>query len=916
MNSDPYLTALGLIGGRDLTEELLNEIVEALPKVMAVMKVELKEVDLLHIRKKLESTIGVRMTTGLGLNNNEQEPWLDDVKTEIKWRYWESYLEQLRSSGFSPDVLRVLEEDTHNILNECGNPQSESGWKIKGLVMGDVQSGKTASYCGLITKAADAGYRFIILLTGVLESLRSQTQERMDEGFVGRDSRSFFDGSVSAGRIGAGKFRNIFPNVLTSIDFDFVVANQRVLSGIPLENLKEQPVLLVMKKNRAALRNLISFLDGQQHGKEKLSIPMLLLDDEADNASVNASKDESPAAINKLIRTVIGKFEKSSYVAYTATPFANVFINPDEALDDLFPRNFIYSLNPPNNYIGVSNIFTEEGSHRHQLMEIDDAEEIFPEKHKKDWKVLALPPSLKEALRTFFLLCAIRDARGELLNHRSMLVNVTRFTDVQASLARLVKDYVITLQEEIRQYASHEEAWSKHILIRELHQTWQDQFSDCEFSWEDIRRALWDAVAPIKIVTVNQKSDETEKLNYGVYKTSKKGRRVVAIGGLTLSRGLTLEGLCVSYFYRNSKAYDTLLQMGRWFGYRPGYDDLCRIWMDEEVIEWFEHIADVVAELRLDIRRMHANRQPPSRFGIRVRSHSTALIVTALNKMRNAEEKRIPVSYSAAGAETPYFPKKPEENMINVQVATEFLNHRGKALSIGKRAYWKRVKKEEIARFLDALRISQMNMAFMRDLSGNRPLIDFIATNNIDALETWDVCLPFGRGVDIEGIRLVVGDEPEREAKCRERQFESTPSGSDYLKLNKQRLGEISDEKIGLLDEEIEKAENEWEEERKKSNRGATVPGYVYRRYRQRPLLTISFVQPIDSKTSGKTDTKKRVKMLAAAEVGINVAVGVSLSFPAFSGIHEEVSVPYRLNKVALKMLGLVEEGDEDEDQD
>lgn len=127
-----------------------------------------------------------------------------------------------------------------------------------------------------------------------------------------------------------------------------------------------------------------------------------------------------------------------------------------------------------------------------------------------------------------------------------------------------------------------------------------------------------------------------------------------------MSRGLTLEGLCVSYFFRNSKAYDTLLQMGRWFGYRPGYEDLCRIWMDPDVQEWFSHVANVVGELRLDIRRMHANHQPPNRFGMRVRSHPDALIVTALNKMRNAQEVEVNISYSECGAETPFLPRSTE----------------------------------------------------------------------------------------------------------------------------------------------------------------------------------------------------------------------------------------------------------------
>lgn len=908
MSSDSFLIAVGIIGTRELTDELLNEVMGMLPKITPDLDAEALD----KIRKQLEATIGISMVTGQGLHGGEQEPWLEEVKATIKWNYWSAYTNELKSSGFGREVIRVLDEDTDNILNECGNPGADFGWRVQGLVMGDVQSGKTASYCGLINKAADAGYKFVVLLTGMIEELRAQSQERMDTGFVGRDSRTIFDGEHEKKPIGSGRFRAVVPNVLTSIDFDFLTANKKVLGGIPLENISE-PVLLVMKKHKSPLQNLISFLDSQMSkGNHQLALPLLLIDDEADNASVNAKKDEDPATINRLIREILKRFVKSTYVAYTATPFANVFINPDN--DDLFPSNFVYSLNTPTNYIGAAGIFSESGSHQYQVQDITDADTVFPYKHKKDLTFPSLPRSLCEAVEAFLLSCAIRDVRKEPLRHRSMLVNVTRFTDVQGRLSNLVKDYVYTLTEEIKQYLADDDLWSRHSRLNILHDTWQKHYSESDVSWNKVRKALYDSIASVRVLTINQKSEAADRLNYGAYKKSEKGRRVIAVGGLTLSRGLTLEGLCVSYFYRNSKAYDTLLQMGRWFGYRPGYDDLCRIWMDPDVQEWFSHVANVVGELRLDIRRMHANRQPPSRFGMRVRSHPDALIVTALNKMRNAQEVEVDISYSECGAETPFLPKSTEVSRKNLISVNQYLSGLPPAEMIKNKCFWRNVSATQIAGFLRSLDISSMNMPFMTDMTGrDRPILSFIGGNDIEKLARWDICLPQGEGDQIPELSVRGSDGILRNINPRKRQFEKVPAGSDYLKLNRQRVGEIADETVDLSDKDIEEAKVEWEEERKRDpEKGKTIPGSLYRRYRQRPLLTIHLIEP----RNPREDSKHKDRMMMAADIESRVLVAVGLSFPKFEDGDKTARVPYRLNKVALRSMGLITDQEDDDDED
>jgi hypothetical protein len=913
---DPYVTAVGLIGDNDLTDELLA-------KVLAMLRAWSPDIDdatIQGVKRQLESSMGVSHSVGQGLHGGDIAPWVQDVKASIPWHYWDAYVKQLRTKNFGNEVIRVLDQDTENILTECGNPLEPGPWISKGLVMGDVQSGKTASYCGLISKAGDAGYKIIVLLTGMIEDLRAQSQERLDEGFVGRDSRKLLTKDRSDTPIGAGRFSTKRPNVLTSIDSDFLKANQEALGGIPLGNISE-PVLLVMKKNVSPLSNLIEFLDSQmKKGVKQLDLPLLVVDDEADNASVNGRKDEEPAAINRLIRELLERFSRASYVAYTATPFANVLINPD--IDkDLFPANFVYSLETPSSYLGVMSYFGDDASHGDAVRNIQDAEKLLPYTHKKDHQVAGLPESLKDALGVFLLSCAVRDHRKEPLRHRSMLVNASRFTDVQARIATLLNNELYVLSEDIKQYLASDAVWSNHASLVRLHELWLEHYADVGLEWNELRRMLYEAISSVKVITVNQKSDESDRLNYSLYEKSRYGRRVVAVGGLTLSRGLTLEGLCVSYFYRNSKAYDTLLQMGRWFGYRPGYDDLCRIWVDPEAKGWYSHLAEVVTELRRDITRMHAQRQPPRRFGMRIRSHPDALIVTALNKMRNANEVRVAVSYSSFGAETPLLPDSADRNDMNLARVKDFVERLSTATLKGNRLFWGGIEKAQISRFLNGLDILEINTPFMRDAtSKSRPLIDFISGNSVKELDMWDVCMPQGTGATLEDFVVTADGTAAVKVRPRMRQFERTRKNVGFLRLNKQRVGDVSDELVGFTPEMKRQAEQDWEGERMRDKKlGATVPGYFYRRYRTRPLLTIHVIEPGDPKPgkdddSGKPKKDKLKEMFSAAEIDPRSLVAISISFPNFDGV--EKPVYYTLNKVALREAGLLEADENDDDED
>lgn len=913
MKVDLFLMALSILNDATLTEEFLEEILVKL----ALINPNVTNEELHEVRFKLESQIGVRGFKGIGLTEPDQAPWLDLRKAENpNWEYWNAYKTWIRKRGFSSDVIRVLDEDTDAILSECGDPLKEGLWGIKGLVMGDVQSGKTANYAGLINKAADTGYKVIILLTGMIEELRAQTQSRLDEDFAGIDSEKRMQKEEKVIGVGLYKKRTP-PAVLTSVDKDFLTDNLKLFGGVPLTTLaSKEPVLLVLKKNSSVLRSLLNYLRSQVlSGDKTIDLPLFLVDDEADNASINTKTEDNPATINQLIRDVRDIFGRSTYCAYTATPFANVFIDPNEE-SNLFPENFVYTLHSPTSYVGAASIFLENGEHNNHLVDIDDAESYFPEKHKKDLKIDDIPDSLKESIQTFFITCCIRDLRKENLKHRSMLINVSRFTDVQGRIAEIVSIYSYNLKEEIRQYLASDSSWKHHQLLQQLKHTFESYFTDAGVTWDQIRKSLWESVSSIKTITVNQKTQDEDRLNYQHYKKTTLGRRVIAIGGLTLSRGLTLEGLSTSYFYRNSKAYDTLLQMGRWFGYRNGYADLCKIWMTKEVQDWYAHLAEVVDELRQDIRSMHVRNKKPRDFGMRVMAHPGLLLVTARNKMKTSKEVEIRVSFSKFMTETPYLIKSEKIQKNNLDITLEFID----SLKIPSENKGRRIwscSKEKVAAYLTSMDISPLNNAFISTMGAEEhPLIKFIRDTKSLKMQEWDIALPQGDSKPIQEIKILDEMGVRQPIKPRGRQFEKSTNNSEYLKINHSRVGGGDDETICIDQNIIEKVKASWID----GGKGKSVPGKNFREYRTKPLLTINLIVPIEAREKSikneSVDLKKsRRQMMSPIEVGAGPFVALSLYFPNLDLDGEENQteiVSYRLNKIALMELGLIEEDDDD----
>ncbi len=788
------------------------------------------------ICKKLETRFDISMGIGSLLEADDYIPWLDHARGDIGWYYWKLYKRLLTTEHkFSPNVVSSLDMVTDKILDHLENPKKEGNWSRKGLVVGHVQSGKTANYTGLITKAADAGYKVIIVLAGLLNALRNQTQERIDEGFVGRDSsRLLEDINFKDKTIGVGKYDSTrSPITLTTNTHDFnkTIANQL---GTQLNNFKE-PIVFVLKKNVSILRNLIDWL--KSNNLDLSQVPILLIDDEADHASVNTNKpDEDPTTTNKRIRELLSLFNQNCYLGYTATPFANIFINPeteDEMLNnDLFPEDFILSLDAPSNYIGAKRIF-EDNSDLDILREIDDYEDILHVKHKIADLPEILIPSLKEAIRSFIIVKACRILRGQQSSHNSMLINVSRFTGIQSQIKLLIHRYLTELRESIVNHYALPEAQAIHNPhLAKIKETWEKEFAGTEFSWSQIQLELKKSISVIGVIEVNG-SRNSEPLDYN-RKDYPNGRNLIAIGGLSLSRGLTLEGLTISYFLRSSIMYDTLMQMGRWFGYRTNFEDLCRIYMTEDAISWYAHISRATEELRDEFKSMEKALMTPRDFGLCVRSHPESLIVTARNKMRSGQNVIRQISLEGRLIETVALIKS--QNVVsNNHITLRKLLEKISDLSITA------ITNNQPGFLLKDIPV-QIIETFLTDFinhpasqkTDRKPLIDYLQILERSGIDSWDVILISVSGVD----NITINKLPSGADKvvCQKRTISSNGQPSNGIKFNNHRVASRGAEKAGLTIEEINSIEHAYSTNFPETK---NLPDKIYRSARNKPLLMI-----------------------------------------------------------------------------
>ena len=563
-------------------------------------------------------------------------------------RFWPAYRDFLVRKHWESDgqPLRDLDVSSTRVVSLL-SPPGAGTIRTKGLVLGYVQSGKTANYTAVIAKAADAGYRFFIVLSGLNNALRNQTQKRLNRDLIAQNPEQWI--------------------TLTEAARDFR-ENTNVNSF--LSDHQTMKVLGVVKKHKGRLERLLHWLRGARENVLR-ECPILVIDDEADQASPNAHPNPADrTAINAVLIDLLRHLPKAAYVGYTATPFANLLIDP-EPIEDLYPRDFIIDLPRGEGYFGPEQIFGRDpvegeegdaGSDGLDMIRVVPSDELPmlqpPTRDQRHGYTPAVVPSLETALLYFWMVTAARHVRGQHLEHSTMLVHTTQYTVVHNNFSPIVSRF--------RDHVAERAARGESELLGRLRQLWEDEaaavpadtFGERSVSFDELLPRFCGVVEKTDVVVEN--SSSAIRLDYDVDE-GEPGRIYIVIGGNVLSRGLTLEGLSVSYFVRSASAYDTLLQMGRWFGYRRGYEDLPRIWMTDELRDYFYDLATVEREIRIDVDRYKNGLITPLEFGVRIRTHPH-LAITSRLKMQHATVAKM--SFAGSAPQTLVF-KHTDEAWLN-----------------------------------------------------------------------------------------------------------------------------------------------------------------------------------------------------------------------------------------------------------
>lgn len=588
--------------------------------------------------RELRAELGSKVDGGITLEgkNAVWKPWFHDMQADEKWdtprstSYYQ-YLIQDKDSEYA-----TLEDTANKVMSLLSDPRpSKPAIRRKGLILGDVQSGKTRTYIALMHKAADCGYKLIVVLTSDNENLRQQTQMRIDTDFIG-----YHNGQQS----GVGRYlaiRNVPRVSALTNDNDFGKAYEGAFQNVARPTWNAiTPYVAVVKKNASVLSKFNRWLKNPEFDSD---LPVLVIDDESDYASVNSSKpDDEPTRINRLIRELTMISSRTSYVAVTATPFANIFID-DEIEEDLFPQDFIHILQSPSEYIGAKKLFGDMDSRPKEspcVQELDeeDIEAWLPVTHRKSFVIPdpGLHEAVKYAIDCFIIACCLRpdaDARRQ-----SMLIHMSRFTEVQRQIADRVYDYVRSMEKGVRFHSEGDPRVERlhRAFVKEYERNGQTDGQTWEKFYPRVRRFVLSGRLCVRLV--NSKASDWN-LRHDVQDDLSLNECTLFVGGNQLSRGMTLDGLICSVFYRRVTASDTLLQMGRWFGYRPHYAQLQRIWMLPQSVLDYRYSCSIIEELKESARHMRRQGMTPKQFGLAIRKNpNRGVRITNVAKMRNAKE--------------------------------------------------------------------------------------------------------------------------------------------------------------------------------------------------------------------------------------------------------------------------------------
>jgi len=630
---------------------------------------------------------------------------------------WQLYKKKLIDSGWSKQSVSDIEEATINILKKLNSDTRESG-PVKGLVVGNVQSGKTANMAGLMAMAADWGWNMFIVLSGTIENLRNQTQRRLWDDLN-------------------------HPGLLTWVSLQHL--SKRSPSGQMAQDLifdstAHHRYFTVCLKNKTRLENLISWINADKNKLKQMKI--LIIDDEGDQASINTLdiEKEDRAKINQLIvKLVEGNTKQKetpqsvNYISYTATPYSN-FLN-ESAPESLYPKDFIGVLKTSNEYFGPKQLFGVQDTESNEGMDIIrevskfDVEQIHDIQSQKGD---SMPKSLQDSICWF--LCATAAMRK--IGYKkpiSMLVHTSQRQNHHKEVAELIGNW---MREQSKEEILN---MCEQVYLSETNKFTLDDFREQyeEYSipnekinnyplFNDIREEILQVINTISHIQLGEDGDLEYNTgihlcidncaNNGINEENMFLRLAypdprsenypevapafIIVGGSTLSRGLTIEGLVSTFFLRASTQADSLMQMGRWFGYRRGYELFPRIWMTKDTKEKFEFLATLEEELKDDLKRYSEVGASPSEVGPRIKNSPQVswLRITSKSKMQGAQ--LVDLDFTGTSNQTTIFSDNPTILKENIKVTETFFDILGDySISVNENAVvWRNISFDTIKR--------------------------------------------------------------------------------------------------------------------------------------------------------------------------------------------------------------------------
>ena len=737
-----YLSEYGDFITDDEANEIINSLIKGhctvkgisekeYLKIFPYIKAELKA----HINslKFLTGNEGMSLTKDDSKTFEEKKNKIAQLKSIPMWKHWDAYVNHLKTNkGYGGHIVNSIDTDTDNIIQNFPLPEEKDEFCIRGLVCGFVQSGKTMNYAGLINKAIDMGYDIILVLAGIPSILRNQGQRRMEYDVVGIDT-------LTGRKVGIGeKFENTTPiEIYTKRDRKEPYGIKDLNGDFTIERMRNLPpysgnkqIIMVVKKNKDILEPIYKWLTtlpvyNKITGKIE-NHSLLIIDDESDHASINfENKNEEPSTINRQIRKILKLFKKNALVGYTATPFANIFLDPSEK-DDLFPKDFIYLLSPPKEYLGPFEFFrmNREGANIPSLLRVTDKVDakVLKEKysiHDWDYQKNGINPSLRKAIDSFLITGGIRRLRGQAYEHHSMLIHISVSTTSHNDVRKAVQDYIDDIKKNVLENEVDFEFWKR---IKSL---WQDDFIktsrkmenvdsknlkqnviyEMDFMFSEVKVEIIEFLKELQRVFKINGEKDSDFLDYDSFKKEHgRGMKVICVGGSILSRGYTIEGLTCSYYTRNSLQFDTVLQCGRFFGYRPGYRDLVRVYTSQENQKTLRVSAQTLFRLVEQFKEMSMKGKTPEEFGFYIEEILEGYKPTSKKRMRKYEP--VDTSFSKFSSDVASFILDDKINEQNLNLTNKFIESLGVPFN-KEDISWRSVDSFKIAEYLVNLKISK-----------------------------------------------------------------------------------------------------------------------------------------------------------------------------------------------------------------